>query len=505
MEYKNKMPLIIFRWDYLRSLALDKAYQIALGMIFVVGLINRILLLDDPIVGDEAWTYIDYVSKSFLEIISQNYVTNNHILHSLLASGAMKIFGDSLLAMRFPAFVAGVLILPVGFITAFRFFGKETALITTALLAVSAPLIYYSAVARGYSIMILATLGLLLAGDRLLQSGQPAAWFIWIISAVVGLYTVPTMLYPVGGISLWMFWAFCRQSGSQQQINLRRLIGASLIIILLTIGLYMPVIIVSGLDGAMAIQSVQPISWFEFIRILPMGIFGISFYLHNGFSFFLSAILLLGFLLNYFGSPPKENNQIIMAIPLFLAGWIIIVSLLYPMNLLRFFRTWLFILPLYLMIAVNWWIVYLKKKPTFYSKRFLMLIVGFTISLSIFSKQYSSFRLVRSSLGIPHAANILEEELTKDDIVIAEFENYYAIKYYFLRKNIQHNVIDGLKYWQPPIPPGRIFLLFPNAGTYGKKMMNYDQLGEGAQVEVISELEVVPGGAYLIEIQVFQP
>src|SRR5664279_3003482 len=69
-----------------------------------------------PIVYDEAFSYLNFVSKSFGTILSINTPepVNNHVLNSLLSRLSMLAFGPSEWALRLPNVVAFGLYLACG-------------------------------------------------------------------------------------------------------------------------------------------------------------------------------------------------------------------------------------------------------------------------------------------------------------------------------------------------------------------------------------------------------
>lgn len=107
----------------------------------VVGLVVRAHYLSVPMRGDESNTYFGYVSKSWWTAISAYPVPNNHVLNSFLAKIAITVFGVNAWSLRFPAFLAGVAIVPAAYWCARAQFPTNAALVATALVTASAPLV----------------------------------------------------------------------------------------------------------------------------------------------------------------------------------------------------------------------------------------------------------------------------------------------------------------------------------------------------------------------------
>ena len=110
---------------------------------------------------DEAATYLFYVRKPPLYGLVSYTLPNNHVFHTLLVSVSTFVFGNHPWAIRMPAFLAGVAMIPLAFAAGRRIHGDAAGLITAAFVASSSVLIEYSTNARGYTIVAAIFLGLL--------------------------------------------------------------------------------------------------------------------------------------------------------------------------------------------------------------------------------------------------------------------------------------------------------------------------------------------------------
>lgn len=122
-----------------------------LGFITLIALVLRVLLINQPIRYDEAYTFIFYASRLLNNILANYSAPNNHILHTLLVAVAYHLLGASPWIVRLPALVAGTLSVPAAYIAARRFFSSNQSLAAAALIAVTPGLIAYSANGRGYT------------------------------------------------------------------------------------------------------------------------------------------------------------------------------------------------------------------------------------------------------------------------------------------------------------------------------------------------------------------
>src|SRR5688500_2353889 len=163
----------------------------------------RLLYLAQPMRYDEAVTYMYFVRLPWSEAVSTYTYPNNHVFHTLLAKASVSVFGNSPWALRLPALLAGLLLVPATYAVARAIYGSRAALVAAALVATSGMLVLYSTNARGYSLVALAFLLLLLLAMRLLAGAPTRLWITFAIIAALGLWTIPVMLYPLGTVAVW--------------------------------------------------------------------------------------------------------------------------------------------------------------------------------------------------------------------------------------------------------------------------------------------------------------
>ena len=231
--------------------------------LFVLGLIGLTLLgaavrwhyLSYPMRYDEAWNYLNYSSQSRW-FSASHYVPNNHVLHTLLVRCTVPLLGSSPAALRAPAFVAGVLLLPVAGWLAWALFRRRAVVLLTVLAAAgSSQLIEYSANSRGYSLQVLFTLLAAVATVRLLEKPERIGlWLLWGLLGALGAYTVPTMFYPMLGFTAVLVVGVLRvpKRTLERRGAAWGLIAGTALCGLVTATLYLPVIVVQGLNETVA-------------------------------------------------------------------------------------------------------------------------------------------------------------------------------------------------------------------------------------------------------------
>jgi hypothetical protein len=315
----------------------------ALGLTVLVAIGTRLCFLSQPMRYDEAFTFMQYVSKPLVVGLS-HYFPNNHLVHTLLAHLAASVFGAAPWAIRLPAFLAGVLLVPAAYVAARRQYGRHAALVAAGLVAASSPLIGFSTVARGYTLMFLCFLTLAALAPSLLRQRNQAAWALFALVAALGFYTVPLMVYPFGAVVVWLILS---AAGGESPLPRRHLAQDLLLAVALTVGLtallYLPSLVVTGVSS-LTTRGVAPASpwadllrghlkdlrylWAEWNRDLPAGI---SLLLAGGFLTATVAHRRLGR----------------CRVPWWLAAALWCVPLLALQGIRPPVRMWLFLLPLY--------------------------------------------------------------------------------------------------------------------------------------------------------------
>ena len=241
-------------------------HRIALTIVLAIAVALRALYLAQPMRYDEAVTYMYFVRLPWAEALSTYTYPNNHLFHTLLAKSSVTLFGVSPWALRIPAFLAGIAVVPAAYVMVRALYGARAAIIAAGLVASSGVLVLYSTNARGYSLVVLAFLLLVLLAVRLREKSENADWLVFAVVAALGLWTVPVMLYPLGCVAGWYA---LNSLLDDRHGDLRRLGIALSVAGLLTVLLYWPVFSQSGVAAVTRNRFVLPSPWFDFFSELP--------------------------------------------------------------------------------------------------------------------------------------------------------------------------------------------------------------------------------------------
>ena len=171
------------------------------------------IVADQSLFADELSTYWISATHSLGGVISLMYGTDK-IPHAeitpplyFVASWFTTQFGHSPELLRLPSLVAGALTLPVVYLLGLRTVGRPAALLATAVTALSPFMIYYSAEARSYSVMMFfvatSTLAMLLAVD----TRRTRWWVLYAVCSCAAIYTHYTCGFVLLVQFVWLVWA----------------------------------------------------------------------------------------------------------------------------------------------------------------------------------------------------------------------------------------------------------------------------------------------------------
>ena len=246
-------------------------HRVALLLIVGVGIGARLWLLGEPMRYDESFTFLNYAREPLILGLTRYDMPNNHLFHTALVHVAYELLGDAPWALRVPALLAGVLVLPATYLAVWILYGRDAALIASALVATSMAAIEGSTNARGYSIVTLLFLALLCLGAYLRRTDNAAGWALFAGLGALALYTVPTGVYALAAVAGWLLLeAWTGDVTVARRRFVVRLTGAVAATMLLTALLYAPILIRTDLVTLLATNpfvaiKVRPIPWTDFL------------------------------------------------------------------------------------------------------------------------------------------------------------------------------------------------------------------------------------------------
>jgi hypothetical protein len=448
-SHSNKPSLsqsIRATFDHLFFREKDPAYiYLILGGITLIGFILRGIDINQSIAYDEAYTFIHFASRAFKHILADYSAPNNHIFHTILVGIAYRLLGGQPWALRLPAFTAGILMIPAMYLTARRFFSSSQSLAASALIAVTHSFINYSVNGRGYTLLFLFTLLLTNFAGILVIRQRKAALIAFALTATLGFYTIPIFLYPMAGISLWVFVTYLVIS-EPWQLKFHKLtvfLGICILSILLTIILYSPVIIFgSGLSSLIGNEIVKPLNWSTFLENLDPRMIKAWNKWMLGVNSTVENLFTGGFLLSLLLYRKVSNQKLPMQI--FLALGAVIIVVLQRVTPLP--RIWLYLEVFYLMFAAAglvWLAELLVSRfagppltEKLLSVAILLIFIG-AFTNTLISRQQNPVYQDLDLLPEASAANNMADHLTPADTSVATGPVDIQTAYYLSLHNIR--------------------------------------------------------------------
>ena len=126
---------------------------------------------------------------------------------SLILNLIFHRFGGDLWILRMPTLLVGILMIPATYALGKRLYNPVTGVLAAIAVALFPELIHFSAVFRGYIFVAFFTLIVFILGDDLRREKNRFRWLVLIIVFILGLYTIPTMLFPFAIFYYWLFFS----------------------------------------------------------------------------------------------------------------------------------------------------------------------------------------------------------------------------------------------------------------------------------------------------------
>jgi hypothetical protein len=452
--------LILARDFCLAARSLPAIDRLALAGLAFLAAALRIPLLTQPMRYDEAVTFVQYSSRPFYVALSFYNTPNNHLFHTLLVRLAYLALGNHPWALRLPVLLAGLCLVPATYAAARSLYNDRCdtggALLAAALVASSSMLIEYSTNARGYEIVCVLFMIMIPAGAYALRCRNWAAWLLLAIVSALGFYTIPIMLYPFGGLVLWLLLSIAigdaeeedaqehAQEDAQGSVQPARsaLAGLSVAIVLTMLlagELYSPVLAVSGPKALFANKWVTASPFRVFLHQLPASLASTWRGWNRDWPAWLAALLAAGFVISLLWHRRVSSQRV----PLALALLLCVAPLVLLQRVIPFERVWLFALPLYLIGAAAGLAIALD--PVFHRLHLRHAMVLVALGTALFaglrversgSVYLSPIYLNNESRGMPALAAWLKGQLRSGDAIVAVPPSDGPLRYYLQHEGV---------------------------------------------------------------------
>ncbi len=340
--------------DLSAAFHLKRAEAGILLLIMIAGTALRAIQLGIPLRYDEAYTIVMWGRSDLFYAVSNYHLPNNHVFHTILVNLIFHNIGKSVPLLRLPVFISGCLLVAAVWLLGKTFYNNFIGLLAAGFTAFAPYLVYYSVNARGYEIQALFTVITVGAAVYSRRKNNIFSWFLLIFFSGLNFYTLPTSLYPFGGICVWLFLnvIFFQKEDPVWRCRMhlfKYLIFMGLSVSAFTFILYLPIIRYSGFNSLFGNGFVAPREAPDFWRT-------VLYYLHQSkkaFSGTLPKIVLwciaLGIILSVFLF--KNNSREKISYGLSVGLWLGLLIFIQRPELLP--RVFLFLHPFLLMSAAS--------------------------------------------------------------------------------------------------------------------------------------------------------
>lgn len=362
-------------------------------LVFIIGLVLRLISLNQSLWIDEATTMNVARNFSFTDIITKFAPGDFHPpLYYIFMKLWVSVFGTSEIAGRVPSVIFGVATIYVIYLIGKKIFNREVGFTAALLLSTSGLHIYYSQEARMYSLTALLVSLAVFSFVRVakLQRNPPKEedrvgnWIVFaILIALIGAVDyIALLILPV----FWLSGIICKQSlflrGKKDLSWFKRLFMSHIILIVFGL-LWLPIFsrqFNSGLSVSPASAWAAALGTFSVKEILLMPvkfmIGRVSILDKKVYFLVISATIAIFGYLVFRSKSQFEKLKLVWLWLLVPVGLGILISIKIPV--LNYFR-FLFVLPaFYLIIACG--VNTLQGK---WKKIFLVLILGVNVVSSL--------------------------------------------------------------------------------------------------------------------------
>jgi hypothetical protein len=417
------------------------------GVMLVFLALTVILDLRIPLRYDEAYTYMEFARHSFWQAISDYHVFNNHIFHTLLVHLSTRLWGSGWLAIRLPALMATLLLLPGLYALGRRLYDGGIGLAAAGMFAFSPVFILYATSARGYAWVMFFTVWLFLLALRLQTGCDRAAWLVLIVCGALGMWTIPIMVYPLAGVYLWLFFqaVLQRPDGISFLRRVAGLASSGMAMVALTLVLYTPAFGRDWLAGFLTRNEKAVLPLDVFLSNLGIWVRAPFEEWLAGYSGSVIGLLWMGLLLSLLLHARLSRWRT----PPFAAVLAAICVILVVQRTEPITRMWSWLASLFFLAGVSGVAggvhLFLQRRERWQpALPFTFFILGVAASSLALAAQFEPL-LQSPGYEAPRVTAYLQSILVPDDVVVVASHTDAMYWYEFEQAGIPENAIRGIK------------------------------------------------------------
>jgi hypothetical protein len=404
----------------------EKREYLFLIAVMLVGLAYRLHAITGSVTYDEAYNYLAFIRRPFIETMIDYHLPNNHIFLSLILNLTIRLFGDAQWVLRMPTLIFGILMIPATYGFGKRFYGKKTGLLAAVGVAFFPELVHYSSIFRGYILVALFTLWAFNLADDLRREKNRFGWGVLTLILILGMYTVPTMLFPFAILYVWFLQVIISkdfgESYSSQWDLLRYTIISGALTALGTLILYAPILYLTP-------DNLLNHRWLEKVPLNMLfdqmkGKLIINWRIWFGnFPAWLVGLIVIGVILSLLAHRQLGKHQLPLQFA-FALGIVAVLIVQRPNN--PWARVWSFSIAFFMVWAAAGIIEWIKDQR----------IQNIILTLALLGAAWGAWQSIQTPIE-PSKEQLVSElilsRIEMGDVVIVEGDYGAAIEYYLLR------------------------------------------------------------------------
>jgi 4-amino-4-deoxy-L-arabinose transferase-like glycosyltransferase len=451
-EWNKLLDLVKQLWrdfrtflSFSNSLRSEWGFLVLMLIVMALAFIRRLALIERPISHDEAYTVVTFADTIF-HAMTDYTLPNNHVFHTILVNLSIKTLGLEPWTARLPAFLAGVLIVPGVYFLAKRIYDQWTAILASVLVAFSPSLIDYSTTARGYILVTLFSLIILILGYYASKKRNLVTWGLISVFSALGLYTVPVMLFPFGILFVWLFLEnmLVRSAAySSKWEFLKYWLASGFFAALLTLLLYTPIQIYTGPQLLFENGFIAPMPWRDLLPTLLTRIIGTWAEWVKGIPLAILIVLGAGWVLSLIFHRKLSTIHTPLQVASFL--WITILLIIQRPNALP--KVWVFLLPLMLIWSAAGIVGLMRNvhiKPLYDLSLAgvvvgVVLLVGLVSSIELVPKIPA---LLAQRGDVESTVLFLKNNINQTDLIVVDSPEDSPVWFYALEHDINNIHFD---------------------------------------------------------------
>ena len=421
---------------------LDPSNRIVwLILALLVGICLRAYFLAQPMRYDESYTFLNFIGQDFRQVFYYP-LPNNHVLYSVLTKMPIFAWGAHPVSIRFVAFLAGITLIPLIYFLCRTL--NQSGVFASFTVAVFPYFVLYSTNARGYTLLVLFTLILILIGVKIVRQLSILKVVLFSLVSALGMLTMPSMLFPIAGIYVWVLLLLLISSRPAKKVFYEFAVPSILITSILTTLFYLPVIFASnGIHSIVANRFVEAQPWQDFISEVHPHFYQTILDFTRDIPDGLILAFTVLFAIGVYRAAQQRKWPILLILPsVLLTSWILFVI----KQRIPFERTWIYVIPFFILIA-DYGFTYVTSVVSDRMQFFLkiaLLITSLCFVFSLMSKNaIANYRDTGVFAEAEIVAKYLKPIMSKNDLIHIRFPADWPVYYYLWHHNVPQVKVDG--------------------------------------------------------------